>query len=211
MHQRRFRTLPAALAILAGAISLGPADLNAAQPEDVLGWMEVAGTTVISERSGLSQEPFRLRLMFGYIEHDVENLPFGGLVGFGVFDSGEVMFLGHVDYLPSLAEASYGRSIFPPDHRLEPPQTPHFVMVCALPIKEEGQTHDPVLYAYSERSEPNFRIDKTQEAYWNLHAVWQPVPAKRAESEFGNRDYCGEFLKTKQSPVPMWLAEAEFK
>lgn len=210
-QRRRFRILPAALAIMAAAISFGPADLNAAQPKGVMGFIEVSGTKVISPRSGVEQGPFRLRLQFVYSEHDVENIPFGGLVGFGAFDSGEVLLLEHIKYMPNLSDALSFRNIYPPGQLLEPSQTPRFVMLCALPIKEPGQNHGPVIYAYSERSDPNFRIDKTRDELWHFSARWQPVPAKRAQSKFADRDYCGEFLKANKSPVPLWLPDSEYQ
>lgn len=210
--RNRFPTFPAAVALAAGLVCLGPAAASAAQPADFQGFLDAFGIKHIDKNvfKG-SDDPYTLQFYIGYTEPDIENIPSGGLAIFGAFDSGEIVTMGGADYLPNLSEAHYSREIYPPGALLQASETPRYLMLCVFPKEEEGQSHDPIFRAYAERDDANSGIDKSQKAFWSVSVKWRPIPTRRGQSKFSDQDYCEEFSRTKVSSAPLWLPEAGYK
>ena len=129
--------------------------------------------------------------------------PSAGLATFGWFESGEVMLLHYVDYLPSMLQAGGRRIVKPSKWPLDPQATPRYVMVCAWPLDDKRLPGKPGA-AFGERDDANIQVKKSRVGTL-LSAHWASVPAARVAKNFAAQDYCGEIARTKKSSAPLWL------
>jgi hypothetical protein len=130
--------------------------------------------------------------------------PPAGMAAFGLFDSGEVMLLGNVDYLPSLAQPHLRREVRPAKMPVDPKSTPRYVMVCAWPLDDNKVPGKPTA-AYAERDDANIQ-EKNSQVGTLLSVLWISVPVARVAKKFESKDYCGEVVKTGKSSAPLWLS-----
>ena len=131
------------------------------------------------------------------------DVPAGGMAVFGWFDSGEVLLLHRVEYLPSMQQMVARRNVKPANFPLDPKATPLYAMVCAWPL-DDKRVPGRITIAYAERDDANTQV-KTSSVGALLSVRWVPVPVSRAEKNFQGKDYCGEVAKTKKSSAALWL------
>jgi hypothetical protein len=141
-----------------------------------------------------------------YIDRDAGmkgDVPSAGLATFGWFESGEVMLLQYVEYLPSILHASARRNVKPSKWPLDPQATPRYMMVCAWPL-DDKRVPGKVAAAYGERDDANIKVKKSSVGTL-INVRWDSIPAARAAKNFAAKDYCTEISKTKKSSAPLWL------
>lgn len=128
----------------------------------------------------------------------------GGSASFGAMDSGEIVWVTHAAYLPSLNPAISRRVVKTPTPPLGVTQMPRFLMVCSWPVVD-GKPGPPIA-GYAERDDASMSV-REGTYYVTLSAQWVAVPALRAAAKFAARDHCGEVAASQRSSVPRWLMD----
>lgn len=150
----------------------------------------------------IKQDSFTL---FSHIIVPDDNAPAGGTATFGRFDSGEIILMQYVEYLPSIQFAQTKRSVHPTKLPIKIDELPRYAMVCAWPL-EDGKPPGSPIKAYAEREDANSEVIQ-KDQYIRINAVWRDVRATRAESKFSDKDYCTEIAQSKAAATAWWWPE----
>lgn len=191
-------------AVCVAALALGTASLNAAPQGRFNAKISIYGYNAAAFASGRQSDPYTYEVEIYHTNHTLKDPPGGGLATFGVMDSGEVLLLHHIEYVPNLTESFTRRPLYPPGAVFKASDLPLYIMVCAW-FADDGTASGPIFQFYTEREEVKTKLSDT-----SASVSWNTISSRRAKDKFAAQDYCDELSKTKQSSAPLWFPKTGY-